>query len=195
MTATYSPRRLAIVVALIPTIGLLGFVDMRNEQPDFVAADRTVPAPSTVAAIERAAAVGPATGAQRLTPPPPTVTLIDPLVITAPTVVLPVPVPVFDPLVYGTSCVGAVPLLAFYSPGWDPERMARLMWRESRCVPGVRNPASSATGLLQVLASHCSWLPDAMNQPCTRTALEDPEFNIRAAAALWLIQGYDAWAL
>ena len=83
-------------------------------------------------------------------------------------------------------CVGWEPVLTFYSPGWDVGRMSRIMYRESRCKPGVRNH-SGATGLLQIMPVHCSWLPS----PCNLT---NPYFNIAAAAELWQRQGYGAWA-
>ena len=95
----------------------------------------------------------------------------------------------------GGRCVGWEPLLAEYSPGWSVERMSRIMYRESRCQPGARNSSSSATGLLQILASHCPWLARQMGTWCTRARLTDPTFNIRAAAVLWDEQGYGAWSL
>ena len=91
-------------------------------------------------------------------------------------------------------CVGWEPLLAEHSPGWSIERMSRIMYRESRCQPGARNRSSSATGLLQILSSHCSWLAGQLGTWCTRDRLTDAEFNIRAAAVLWSEQGYGAWA-
>jgi hypothetical protein len=94
----------------------------------------------------------------------------------------------------GGRCVGWEPLLAEYSPGWSVERMSRIMYRESRCRPEVRN-RSGATGLLQVMASHCRWLVEQMGEWCTAGKLQDPDYNVRAAATLWLEQGYQAWAL
>lgn len=92
-------------------------------------------------------------------------------------------------------CVGAEPLLLRYSPGWDVQRMSRIMYRESRCQADARNRSSSATGLLQLLASHCRWLSAQMGTWCSRDRLTDPEFNVEAAAVLWDEQGYRAWAL
>ena len=86
-------------------------------------------------------------------------------------------------------------MLSAYSPGWDVARMSRIMYRESRCQAGARNGSSSATGLLQILASHCGWLSDQMNTWCTRDRLTDPYFNVRAAAVLWREQGFGAWAV
>jgi hypothetical protein len=96
---------------------------------------------------------------------------------------------------YNGRCVGAEDLLRHYSPGWSIERMSRIMYRESRCRAEVRNSSSSATGLLQILASHCPWLAGQMGTTCSRDRLNDPHFNVRAAAVLWREQGYSAWAL
>jgi hypothetical protein len=85
-------------------------------------------------------------------------------------------------------CVGWEPLLADYSPGWSIERMSRIMYRESRCQPAVRN-RSGATGLLQIMPMHCAWLAG-----CSVQMLRDAAYNIRAGAALWRRQGYQAWA-
>jgi hypothetical protein len=69
--------------------------------------------------------------------------------------------------------------------------MSKIMWRESNCLPWVARSDSGSTGLLQVLLSHCRWLP--MPYPCNRAALQDPAYNIMAAAELWKEQGYQAW--
>lgn len=92
-------------------------------------------------------------------------------------------------------CVGMEPLLHRYSPGWDVARMSRIMYRESRCQPEVKNRRSSATGLLQILASHCRWLAEQMDEWCSMERLRDPVYNVRAGAVLWSEQGYRAWAL
>lgn len=137
-----------------------------------------------VAAILIALA-GPTTGpyetADRITPPPATTT-------PAPTA------PPFDPQIDAGACVGAVPLLEWHSPGWDAHRMARIMHRESRCQPDADNSRSTATGLLQILASHCPWLTRTMGEPCSAARLTDPDYHVRAAATLWLEQGYRAWS-
>ncbi len=124
--------------------------------------------------------VDPATAtvqAERIDPPPPQP------VETAPT-------PPGSSASAGGRCVGWEPLLVEHSPGWSVERMSRIMFRESRCLPAAHNP-SGASGLLQVMRSHCGWLAGAVG-PCD---LFDAEYNVRAAAALWLRQGYRAWAL
>lgn len=95
----------------------------------------------------------------------------------------------------GGRCTGMEALLEFYSPGWSVPAMSRIMYRESRCRPDVRNRSSSATGLLQLLASHCPWIAGQLDTWCTRDRLTDPAFNVQAAAALWREQGMGAWAL
>jgi hypothetical protein len=91
----------------------------------------------------------------------------------------------------GGRCIGWEPLLTRESPGWSVERMSRIMYRESRCLPGVRNRSSSASGLLQLLASlHCGWLARELG-PCD---LFNPTYNVRAAALLWRKSGYGAWS-
>ena len=86
-------------------------------------------------------------------------------------------------------CVGYEGLLARYSPGWDVVRMSRIMYRESRCNPGAHN-SSGATGLLQILRSHCGWLSSRVGS-CNLT---NASYNIRAAAELWRNGGYAHWS-
>lgn len=90
----------------------------------------------------------------------------------------------------GNRCTGYEDMLAAYSPGWDVVRMSQIMYRESRCNPGAYNP-SGATGLLQILKSHCAWLAPRVG-PCNLT---NPSYNIRAAAELFRNGGYQHWAL
>lgn len=134
---------------------------------------------------------------------PPLVDLTAPATATAPAVRLdPPPVteavntvpPIGDTASVAGRCVGWEPLLRYHSPGWDVARMSRIMYRESRCRPEVRNP-SGATGLLQLMPAHCRWLDDALGEPCTVARLQDPGYLIRAAAALWERDGYRPWAL
>lgn len=89
----------------------------------------------------------------------------------------------------GGRCVGYEGMLAQYSPGWDVQRMSRIMYRESRCNPGAHN-SSGATGLLQVLKSHCGWLAPRIG-PCNLTSAS---YNIRAGAELWKNGGSAHWA-
>ena len=98
------------------------------------------------------------------------------------------PAAVTAPAASNGRCVGYEPLLRRYSPGWDVARMSRIMYRESRCKPGVRN-RSGATGLLQIMPLHCRWLAG-----CSVAALRQPAYNIRAAAALYRKQGMRAWS-
>lgn len=109
--------------------------------------------------------------------------------LTVPPAPPPLAPPAFSGANDGRRCYGAEPLLAWYSPGWDVRRMAGIMWRESNCQPNAYN-RSGASGLLQVLASHCRWLSSRVG-PCD---LFDPDYNIRAAAAIWREQGYGAWS-
>lgn len=106
--------------------------------------------------------------------------------------------PDFDSSSVNGSCVGAIPLLHHYSPGWDVHHMARIMHRESRCDPMALYPdrnVSTATGLLQLLwRTHCPWLVDALGEPCNEARLQDPHYNVRAAAELFRRQGMGAWA-
>lgn len=105
----------------------------------------------------------------------------------------PVPAVPFTTEYAGRECVGALDLLTAYSPGWNVHRMARIMFRESRCEPWVRNRI--AFGLLQVLGSHCRWLAEQTGESWSPARLLDAEENVRAAAVLWQEQGYGAWAL
>jgi len=108
------------------------------------------------------------------------------------TTIAPVPV-LFTSDSTNGRCVGAEFLLEHFSPGWDPVRMSRIAYRESRCDPTVARSDSGSTGLLQILASHCPWLARQMGEPCTQSRLKDPTYNIRAGAVLWREQGYQAW--
>ena len=85
-------------------------------------------------------------------------------------------------------CVGYEGLLAQYSPGWDVGRMSGIMYRESRCNPGVSN--SCCHGLLQMHEMHVGWL-DAVD---STSDYYDPAKNIAAAAQLWRSSGYGAWS-
>lgn len=138
--------------------------------------------------------------------PPPFAELTQPATVLAPAERLdpPPPLPVEtttpDPppgssTSAGGRCVGWEALLARYSPGWDVVRMSRIAYRESRCQPTARNRSSGSTGLLQLLVSHCRWLAGELGEACNASRLQDAEYNVRAAAALWTRQGYQAWAV
>lgn len=86
-------------------------------------------------------------------------------------------------------CVGYEGLLAQYSPGWDVVRMSRIMYRESRCNPGVSN--SCCHGLLQMHEMHVGWI----NAVDSASDYYNPASNIAAAAELWRASGYGAWSL
>jgi len=123
-------------------------------------------------------------------PPPPTV---------PPTTLPPEPVrPDFDSTAVDGVCVGAIPLLEWYSPGWSSWQMAGIMYRESRCDPTALYPnrsSSSATGLLQLLSrTHCPWISTEFGVNCTTQWLQDPHNNLMAAAVLYEMQGTGAWA-
>lgn len=117
--------------------------------------------------------------AERLDPP-----------ITVP--VIPV-IPAFSGDYANGRCVGAEPLLDWFSPGWDTIRMSRIMYRESRCKPAVRN-RSGSTGLLQIMPSNCPYIADQMGEPCSVARLTDPIYNVRAAVELWQYDRYGPWA-
>ena len=91
-------------------------------------------------------------------------------------------------------CIGAERLLSAYNPGWNVERMSRIMYRESRCKPRVRN-ASGATGLLQIMPSNCRYIQNELGESCSIGKLQLPEFNIRAATTLYEYDGYGPWKL
>lgn len=108
----------------------------------------------------------------------------------APPTTIPV-IPAWSNANDGRFCYGAIPLLQYYSPGWDVNQFARIMWRESNCVPTVRN--SCCHGLLQInWAAHRSWLDDIGITSVGQ--LYDSATNIRAAAALYRrAGGTDPW--
>lgn len=110
-----------------------------------------------------------ATQAERLEPPAPP----------------PPPALTFSPNSEGNVCIGAIPWLTAFSPGWDPTRMARYMYRESRCDPSVHNSAG-AQGLLQITRINYPYLSRELGVQVTDVWLREPINNIRAAAKLWL---------
>ena len=145
------------------------------------------PAPPTAAEIAEAASML-ATATAGATRTGNTVQLAETL--PPPPETVPGPPPFSDASSNGY-CVGAEPLLAYYSPGWNVRRMSGIMYRESRCDPSADNPNSSASGLLQLLSSlHCGWLSSALG-PCN---LFNATYNIRAGALLWQKSGYGAWS-
>jgi hypothetical protein len=89
-------------------------------------------------------------------------------------------------------------LLHVYNPGWDVERMSRIMFRESRCFYDVRSRTSD-TGLLQINDINLPYLRTALGEQVDRWTLLDPGQNVRAAAALFGYwrdccgNGYSPW--
>lgn len=105
----------------------------------------------------------------------------------------PIPtIPAWSSADSGAKCVGAIPLLQYFSPGWDVNRMAGIMFRESRCQPGASN--SCCSGLLQMHRMHVGSLGHC--GVYSRNDLYDPVKNICAAAWLWSQPsgGYSAWS-
>lgn len=68
--------------------------------------------------------------------------------------------------------------------GWNILKMSRTMWRESRCQPTAVNRRGGDSGLLQIHPVSWQWLTGKMGTTVNRQRLLDPDFNIRAAAAL-----------
>lgn len=102
----------------------------------------------------------------------------------------PPPPPVFSSASANGRCVGAEPLLAQFSPGWDVARMSGIMYRESRCQPSASN--SCCSGLLQI---HRSWIDNAaVCGVYSRNDLYDPARNVCAAAIVYRTQGIGAWS-
>jgi hypothetical protein len=91
--------------------------------------------------------------------------------------------------------------LARFAPkgGWNIPKMSRTMWRESRCQSDVVNRRGGDTGLLQIHPVTWPWLSQHFGVTVTRTMLQNPQFNIQAAAALYTFSqcagysGYRPW--
>lgn len=88
-------------------------------------------------------------------------------------------------------CIGMEGLLAQYNPGWNVTSMSQIMYRESRCQPGVSN--SCCHGLLQIHEMHVGWMGDC--GVYSASDLYNAERNICAAAMLWRkAGGSNPWA-
>jgi len=83
--------------------------------------------------------------------------------------------------------------------GWPADQaptLARVMFRESRCIPTAYNAldtAGGSYGLLQVNGQHKAWLLETGYI----TSLDDlfnPDINLRAALHLYRMVGWSAWA-
>ena len=83
--------------------------------------------------------------------------------------------------------------------GWPADQaptLARVMFRESRCIPTAFNRQDSnngSRGLMQINGVHKRWLMETGYI----TSLDDlfnPDINLRAALHLWNMVGWSAWA-
>ena len=107
----------------------------------------------------------------------------------------PAPAPVVVPVLWTTEaangrCVGMIPALEHWSPGWNVDHMARIAHRESRCDPNAAN--SCCTGIFQI---HYSWIDNVgMCGVYSRQDLKDPWKNICAASIVYRTQGMSAWS-
>lgn len=102
------------------------------------------------------------------------------------------------PVTVHGSCPHWEMLLEAYNPGWDVDRMSRIMWRESNCQPEVRSRTRD-TGLLQVNDVNLPWLSQRWNVELVHTQLTNPDLNVLAAAELFRFwrravgDGYQPW--
>lgn len=79
-------------------------------------------------------------------------------------------------------------LVAAYFPAGEVDMALRVMACESGGNPNAANPRSTARGLMQVMWS--VWGPE---YGVSEQELYDPETNIRIAAKVYAIQGWNAW--
>lgn len=87
-------------------------------------------------------------------------------------------------------CVGMIPTIQHWSPGWPVDRMAAIAYRESRCDPDASN--SCCSGIFQI---HRTWIDNvALCGVESRADLYDPWKNVCAAAVVYRTQGMSAWA-
>lgn len=75
----------------------------------------------------------------------------------------------------------------FTAEQWQ-EPISRIMYRESHCNPGAKNPHSTAAGLMQELRM---WADDCGG---VYADLFDPTFNLNCAYHIYQVQGWRAWA-
>ncbi|NBS75408.1 MAG: lytic transglycosylase domain-containing protein [Betaproteobacteria bacterium] len=86
------------------------------------------------------------------------------------------------------------------SAGWPAEQaptLARVMFRESRCIPTAYNAKDSnggSRGLMQINGTHKRWLMQ-LGYINNLDDLYNPDINLRAALHLWRMVGWSAWAL
>ena len=83
--------------------------------------------------------------------------------------------------------------------GWPADQapmLARVMFRESRCIPTAYNAKDSnggSRGLMQMNGTHEKWLV-GMGYITTLDDLFIPEVNLAASAHLYSMVGWSAWA-
>jgi len=86
------------------------------------------------------------------------------------------------------------------SAGWPAEQaptLARVMFRESRCIPTAYNAKDSnggSRGLMQINGTHKLWLMET-GYINSLDDLYNADINLRAALHLWRMVGWSAWAL
>jgi len=86
------------------------------------------------------------------------------------------------------------------SAGWPAEQaptLARVMFRESRCIPTAYNAKDSnggSRGLMQINGTHKRWLMET-GYINSLDDLYNADINLRAALHLWRMVGWSAWAL
>ena len=97
------------------------------------------------------------------------------------------------------SCPMYEALLSQYSPGWSVARMSHLAGRESGCQPAAWNRRGHASGLLQITPANYGLCSTALGMSVNRWTLQDPDTNIRCAAAMYSYwsnarrSGYRPW--
>jgi hypothetical protein len=83
--------------------------------------------------------------------------------------------------------------------GWPADQapmLARVMFRESRCIPTAFNAKDSnggSRGLMQMNGTHVQWLTE-LGFITTLDDLFKPEVNLAASAHLYSMVGWKAWA-
>ena len=86
------------------------------------------------------------------------------------------------------------------SAGWPADQaptLARVMFRESRCMPTAYNAKDSnggSRGLMQINGTHKRWLMQ-LGYINNLDDLYNPDINLRAALHLYGMVGWSAWAL
>ena len=81
-------------------------------------------------------------------------------------------------------------------PASEAPTLARVMFRESRCIPTAFNAKDSnggSRGLMQINGTHKDWLMDT-GYINSLDDLFNPDVNLRAALHLYDMVGWSAWA-